>query len=274
MIRENPEGAMDDDVHFAVEHSVGRITLNRPAAGNAITAAQRDRMLAWLDEADRDPEIRCIVLGATGRIFCAGADLRVADVSTAAAPLRVGEIRRTMREGALAVIAKILDLDKPVIAEVQGAAAGVGAHLALACDVVVAATSARFLELFVRRGLLSDGLGTWLLPRLIGLRRAKELVLFGDDLSAERAAEWGLINRVVPDAELPATVAAMAERLAAGPTLAIGANKWMLKRSLDVDRQTMAGDEAWLVEVLSRTADSEEGIMSFRERRPARFVGH
>jgi 2-(1,2-epoxy-1,2-dihydrophenyl)acetyl-CoA isomerase len=262
-----------DEIERVRADGVARITLNRPDAGNAITAGQRNQLIDWLQEADADPQTRCVVIGATGRFFCTGADLRSADIPTAENEQAVGDIRRVMRTGALRLVSAILDCEVPVIAAVQGTAAGIGAHLALACDVVVAADSAKFIELFVRRGLMADGLGAWLLPRLIGLRRAKELVLFGDDLPATQAAEWGLINRVVPPEQLIPVVDELAARLADGPTLAHGANKWLMNRSLDSDRQTLAGEEAWLVEVLSRTADAGEGIASFLEKRAPRFTG-
>jgi 2-(1,2-epoxy-1,2-dihydrophenyl)acetyl-CoA isomerase len=252
---------------------VARITLNRPDAGNAITAGQRDQLIDWLHEAGADRSTRCVVIAATGRFFCTGADLRAADIPTAENTMAVGDIRRLISAGALRLVSSILDCEVPVIAAVQGTAAGIGAHIALACDVVIASDTAAFIELFVRRGLIADGLGAWLLPRLIGLRRAKELVLFGDNLSASKAAEWGLINRAVPADTLTDVVAELAARLADGPTLAHGANKWLLNRSLDSDRHTLAGEEAWLVEVMSRTEDAEEGIASFLEKRPPRFTG-
>lgn len=261
------------DIEREVSDGVVRITLNRPHAGNAITAEQRDLMIDWLEEADSSPELRCVVIGATGRFFCTGADLRSADIPGADNEKAVGDIRRLVRAGALRLVGAILDCEVPVIAAVQGTAAGIGAHIALACDVVVAADTAKFIELFVRRGLLADGLGTWLLPRLIGLRRAKELVLFGEDLPAARAADWGLINRAVPAEQLAAVVDELAARLSSGPTLAHGANKWLLNRSLDSDRHTLAAEEAWLVEVMSRTSDSEEGIASFLDKRSPRFTG-
>jgi 2-(1,2-epoxy-1,2-dihydrophenyl)acetyl-CoA isomerase len=261
------------EIERVVDDGVARITLNRPDAGNAITAGQRDQLIDWLHEAGADPQTRCVVIAATGRFFCTGADLRAADIPTAENTMAVGDIRRLISAGALRLVSSILDCEVPVIAAVQGTAAGLGAHIALACDVVVAADTAKFIELFVRRGLIADGLGAWLLPRLIGLRRAKELVLFGDDLLAPKAAEWGLINRAVPADALSAVVDEMAARLAAGPTLAHGANKWMMNRSLDSDRHTLAGEEAWLVEVMSRTEDAEEGIASFLEKRPPRFTG-
>jgi 2-(1,2-epoxy-1,2-dihydrophenyl)acetyl-CoA isomerase len=257
---------------------VATITLNRPDAGNAVTREQRERMHEWLERANEDRSIRCVVIGATGRFFCTGADL--SGVAEEQSPPeegmpehRVGDSRRMMLRGAITTVSKILDCEKPVIAKVQGTAAGIGCHIAFACDLVVAADSAKFIEVFARRGLVADGLGTWLLPRLIGLQRAKELILLAEDVSAARAHEIGLVTRVVPAEELDAEVAKLARQLADGPTMAHSANKWMLNRSLDLDRQTMGGEEAWIVDVMNNTLDSKEGVSSFFERRPPNFRG-
>ena len=171
-------------------------------------------------------------------------------------------------------MSSILDCEKPVIAAVQGTAAGIGCHLAFACDLVIASEDAKFVEVFARRGLAIDGLGAWLLPRLIGLQRAKELVLLADDVSAARAARSASSPQVVPADALETSVDDLAHRLASGPTKAHMVNKWLLNRSLDVDRNTLAGDEAWIVEVMQSTLDSGEGVASFVERRPPNFRGY
>jgi 2-(1,2-epoxy-1,2-dihydrophenyl)acetyl-CoA isomerase len=175
--------------------------------------------------------------------------------------------------GAQRLIAAVLDCEKPVIAAVGGTAAGIGAHLALACDLVIASEEARFIEVFVRRGIVPDGGGAYLLPRLTGLHKAKELVFFGDDLSAVDAERLGLVNTVVPAGELDATVAAWAARLATGPTVAIGLAKRLLNRSLDGDRATSFTEEALAQEVAMTTRDATEGVASFVERRPTEFKG-
>jgi 2-(1,2-epoxy-1,2-dihydrophenyl)acetyl-CoA isomerase len=161
-----------------------------------------------------------------------------------------------------------------VIAKVQGTAAGIGAHLAFACDLVIASENAKFIEVFARRALAADGLGTWLLPRLVGLQRAKELVLLAEDIPAARAHEIGLVARVVPADELDATVADLARRLADGPTRAHSVNKWLLNRSLDVDRTTMAQEESWIVDVMAQSLDSDEGVNSYLEKREPKFRGY
>ncbi|MEX1006478.1 MAG: enoyl-CoA hydratase-related protein [Acidimicrobiia bacterium] len=268
----------NEEILFAVDKGVLRITLNRPEMGNAITQAQRVQLAKWIERANEDHTIRCVVIGATGRFFCTGADLRgqrgPEEERPEGQPERVvGDTRRMMLRGAIATVNSILDCEKPVIAAVQGTAAGIGCHIAFACDLVVASEDAKFVEVFARRGLAIDGLGAWLLPRLIGLQRAKELVLLAEDVSAQRALEIGLATRVVPAAELEKTVDALANQLASGPTKAHMVNKWLLNRSLDVDRHSLAGDEAWIVDIMANTSDSGEGVASFVERRPPNFRG-
>ncbi|MGM9379911.1 enoyl-CoA hydratase/isomerase family protein [Streptomyces antibioticus] len=192
---------------------------------------------------------------------------RVADERVA------GDVARTLRVGAQRLIAAVLDCEKPVIAAVNGTAAGLGVHLALACDLVLAAESARFIEVFVRRGLVPDGGGAYLLPRLIGPQRAKELMFFGDALTAADAERLGLVNRVVPDADLPKTAHDWAARLAAGPTRALALTKQLVNASLDTDRATAFAAEAAAQEINMTTADAREGVASFVERRGARFRG-
>ncbi|WP_308435686.1 enoyl-CoA hydratase/isomerase family protein [Streptomyces phaeofaciens] len=249
---------------------VTHLTLNRPEALNALAPGQRDELIGLLAAASADPDVRAVVLTGTGRGFCAGADLR----GGAPAGERVaGDVARTLRLGAQRLVAAVLDCEKPVIAAVNGTAAGLGAHLALACDLVLAAESARFIEVFVRRGLVPDGGGAYLLPRLIGPQRAKELMFFGDALTAADAERLGLVNRVVPDDDLPKTAREWAARLAAGPTRALALTKQLVNASLDTDRTTAFAAEAAAQEINMTTADAHEGVTSFVERRGAAFRG-
>jgi 2-(1,2-epoxy-1,2-dihydrophenyl)acetyl-CoA isomerase len=267
----------DDDLLVRREDGVLFLTLNRPDAANAITPDQRDRLVDLLAEASALVEVRAVVLGAAGRHFCTGADLRVSRPGPerpADAPERVvGDVGRMLRDGAQRLVAAILDCEKPVIAAVNGTAAGIGAHFAFACDLVVAAEGVRFIEVFVRRGLVPDGGGTYLLPRLVGLQKAKELMFFGDDLPAADAQALGLVNRVVPADALDATVAEWAKRLAAGPTRSIGLTKRLLNRSLDSDRATAFHEEALAQELNMTTHDANEGVQSFVERRDPTYRG-
>ncbi|MFJ5732398.1 enoyl-CoA hydratase/isomerase family protein [Streptomyces paradoxus] len=247
------------------------LTLNRPEALNALTPDQRDEIVRLLSEASANPAIRAVVITGTGRGFCAGADLRGAGTS---GERLAGDVARTLRTGAQRLIAAVLDCEKPVIAAVNGTAAGLGAHLAFACDLVLAAESARFIEVFVRRGLVPDGGGAYLLPRLIGPQRAKELMFFGDALSAPDAERVGLVNRVVRDEDLEKTAHAWAERLASGPTRALALTKQLVNASLDTDRAAAFAAEAAAQEINMTTADAREGVRSFVERRSAEFGGH
>jgi 2-(1,2-epoxy-1,2-dihydrophenyl)acetyl-CoA isomerase len=273
------EKPLEEQVLHKVEERVSWITLNRPEVRNAMTPGQRERVIALLEEASASLEVGAVVIGATGEGFCTGADLRAGRNRQPAprpegAPERiVGDASRMIRRGAQRLVAAVLDCEKPVVAAVNGTAAGIGAHLAFACDLVVAAQSARFIEVFVRRGISPDGGGAYLLPRLVGLQRAKELVFFGDDLSAQEAERIGLVNRVVPKEELEDVAGTMARRLAVGPTKAIGMAKWLLNRSLDVDRRTAFDEEAWAQEVVVSTVDAAEGISAFAERRSPEFKG-
>ncbi|MGW6641609.1 enoyl-CoA hydratase/isomerase family protein [Streptomyces iakyrus] len=246
------------------------LTLNRPETLNALTPDQRDEMVRLLSEASAAAAVRAVVITGSGRGFCAGADLRGAGPS---GERLAGDVSRTLRTGAQRLIGAVLDCEKPVIAAVNGTAAGLGAHLAFACDLVLAAESARFIEVFVRRGLVPDGGGAYLLPRLIGPQRAKELMFFGDALTAPEAERLGLVNRVVRDEELDKTAHAWAERLASGPTRALALTKQLVNASLDTDRAAAFAAEAAAQEINMTTADAQEGVRSFVERRSAEFEG-
>ncbi|MGW7405324.1 enoyl-CoA hydratase/isomerase family protein [Streptomyces sp. NPDC054833] len=257
-------------VERATGEGVSRIALNRPEALNALTPDMRERVIQLLSEASADPDVRAVVLTGTGRGFCAGADLRGGTGSGERIP---GDVARTLRLGAQRLIAAVLDCEKPVIAAVNGTAAGLGAHLALACDLVLAAESARFIEVFVRRGLVPDAGGAYLLPRLIGPQRAKELMFFGDALTAPDAERLGLVNRVVPDGELDKTAREWAARLATGPTRALALTKQLVNASLDADRASAFAAEAAAQEINMTTEDAREGLRAFVERRSPEFRG-
>lgn len=269
---------IDQQVRFSVtDTGVAWITLDRPDVANAISPDQRDRVIGLLDEAARLLAIRSVVITATGKAFCTGADLRATrepDPRPEDAPDRpVGTVARMISTGAQALVGSILDCPKPVIAAVNGTAAGIGAHIAFACDLVVAADTARFIEVFMRRALVPDGGGAYLLPRMIGLQRAKELLFLGDDVSADDARSLGLVNRVVPASEVATEASALAERLAAGPTQALALTKMLCNRSLDSDRATAFHEEAWAQEANMGTHDAQEGVQSFIQRREAEYRG-
>lgn len=269
---------LDEQVLHRVDAGVSWITLNRPETRNALTSHQRERIIELLRAASEDLAVRCVLLTGAGRGFCSGADLRAGRAPEPArppgAPERVpGDVARVLREGAQRLVAAILDCEKPVIAAVNGTAAGIGAHLAFACDLVLAADDARFIEVFVRRGLVPDGGGAYLLPRLVGVQRAKELLFLGDDLAAADACAMGLVNRVVPADELEATAAAWARRLAAAPTRSVALTKWLVNRSLESDRATAFAEEALAQDLNMSTHDAQEGVTAFVERREPEYRG-
>lgn len=263
-------GITEDEVLHRIENGVAWITLNRPEAMNAVTWDQRERVIALLAEASADPAVRAVVVTATGKGFCAGADLRG---SAPAGERGAGDVARMIRLGAQRLITAVLDCEKPVLAAVNGTAAGIGAHLALACDLVIAAEPARFIEVFVRRGLVPDGGGAYLLPRLVGPQKAKELMFFGDAVPAAEAERLGLVNRVVPAEELEASAREWAERLAQGPTRALAMTKQLVNASLDGDRAAALAAEATAQEINMTTADANEGVASFVERRTPKYLG-
>ncbi|MEU2722189.1 enoyl-CoA hydratase-related protein [Streptomyces smyrnaeus] len=264
-----PDESLEKVVAQATDNAVSWIVLDRPHARNALTWEQRERLIALLADASADPGVRAVVLTGRGRGFCAGADLKGAPGGERVA----GDVARTLERGAQRLVAAVLDCEKPVLAAVNGTAAGLGCHLALACDLVLAAEEASFTEVFVRRGLVPDGGGAYLLPRLIGPQRAKELMFFGDALSAADTERLGLVNRVVPAEALERTAGAWAERLAAGPTRALALTKRLVNSSLDEDRAAAFCAEAWAQEINMTTRDAREGVASFVERRPPDFEG-
>jgi 2-(1,2-epoxy-1,2-dihydrophenyl)acetyl-CoA isomerase len=269
--------SVDSAIEAAVLHSdtggIRRITLNRPEAANALRPVDRDRVIKLLDEADEDHAIRVVVIAANGRHFCSGADVTGIASAKSADAKRATDSMRKIMNGAQRLIAAVLDCGKPVIAVVNGAAAGIGAHLALAADLVVAAENATFVEVFMRRGLVVDGGGAYLLPRRIGMQKAKELAFFGDKLPAAEALALGMVNRVVPPAELDAAADEFARRLATAPTTAISLTKRLLNASPDGDRAAAFLAEAMAQEIQSTAEDSREGVRSFMERRPPEFHG-
>lgn len=256
-----------------VSGGIMTVTLNRPDAANALRPDDRDALIRIFTEADGDPDVRVVVLRSTGRHFCGGADVvKLAD-GRASKVKRVTGPMRTIMTGAQRLIASVLDCGKPVVAVVQGGAAGLGAHLAYACDLVIAADTAYFAESFVKRGLVVDGGGAYLLARRIGMQKAKEMAFFGEKLTAAEALTLGLANRVVPSAELDGVAADFAGRLASAPTSAIALTKRLFNDSPDGDRAGAFVAEAMAQEIQSYAADSAEGVTAFVQKRPPSYVG-
>ncbi|HSQ01199.1 MAG TPA: enoyl-CoA hydratase-related protein [Candidatus Dormibacteraeota bacterium] len=256
-------------ITYSLENQVAWITLNRPDARNAVNDAMREELLQVLTDARTNVDIRAVVLTGSGKGFCTGADLS----RRGSGPTGPGAAREMLRTRSQRLIRAVWELEKPVVAAVNGVAAGLGAHLAFASDLVIAAAESKFIEIFVRRGIAIDAGGAYLLPRLIGLAKAKELVFFGDDLPADEAQRIGLVNRVVPGDQLLAAAREWAERLATGPTYAIGMSKRLLNRSLEVDMETALDDEAMVQSLVTQSEDTKEGMMSFMEKRAPKFTG-
>lgn len=245
------------------------IILDRDERGNSLTPAMRNRIIDELTAAHGDHDVRAIILTARGRRFCTGAD-----ISGGAKGERIaGDVTELIRKGAQRLFRAVWECEKPVVCGLNGTAAGIGAHLALACDLVVAARSAKLIEIFARRGLIPDGGGAYLLPRLVGPQKAKELFFFADDVPAAEAERLGLVNRVVDDEALDATISEWGHRLASGPTRAYAFTKRMVNASLDTDLDGAFAAEAALVEVNLASADMREGMAAFAERREPEFKG-
>lgn len=256
-------------ITYALENQVAWVTLNRPDARNAVNDAMREELLQVLTDARTNLDVRCVVLTGAGKGFCTGADLS----RRGSGPSGPGAAREMLRTRSQRLIRAVWELEKPVLAAVNGVAAGLGAHLAFASDLVIAAAEARFIEIFARRGIAIDAGGAFLLPRLIGLAKAKELVFFADDLPAEDAQRLGLVNKVVPGDQLLAAAREWAERLAGGPTYALGMSKRLLNRSLDVDLETALDEESMVQSLVTQSEDTKEGMLAFMEKRTPAFKG-
>jgi len=266
-------------IRTEIEGGVARVTIDRVDAGNSLTAEMRDHLADTFDGISATLGVRAVVLtGAGQRHFCTGAGLGGAQAPESPRPegapdRALGDVSRLVRRGWQRLVASILDCEKPVIAAVNGTAAGGGANLVLACDLVAMADDARLIEIFVKRGIIPDAGGCYLLPRIVGPQRAKELMFLGDDLSAADCERWGIANRVVPVSDLGTTVDELAARLATGPTKAIGMTKWLVNRSTESSRHSAFEEEAYAQELVTATTDMAEGIQAFAERRPPNFKG-
>lgn len=257
-------------IQVQIENDVACITMNRAEQRNAVNAEMRDELIAVFTDARTNPEIRALVLTGAGKGFCTGADL---SGPRAQGPTGPGAGREVMKGSSQRLIRSLWELEKPVVAAVNGVAAGLGSHLAFASDFVIAAAEARFIEVFVRRGIAVDAAGAFLLPRLVGLQKAKQMVFFGDDMSAEEGERWGLVSKVVAPDQLAATAREWAERLAKGPTFAIGMSKRLLNRSLESSLETALEEEAMAQMLVTQSEDTREGMMAFMERRQPQFRG-
>jgi enoyl-CoA hydratase/carnithine racemase len=256
-----------ETIEVSRESGVVTVTLNRPAKKNAANAVMWNELLDTFRAIAATPDDRVMVLTGAGGEFCAGADL------TGGGTGGPGQHQLAQMRHVGDVALALHRLPIPTIAKVRGVAVGAGCNMAIGCDLVVASDNARFSEIFSRRGLSIDFGGSWLLPRIIGMHRAKELALFADIISAADAERIGLVNRVLPDAELDEFVAGWAERLAAGPPIALAMTKRMLDNSLQVTMEEALDDEGVAQTVNFGTADTREAMSAFVEKREPKFEG-
>lgn len=260
---------MTDFENIIVEQRdyIARITLNRPDRLNSFTAAMHSELKEAIDELQN---VRVLILTGEGRGYCAGQDLSDRAVSVGGHPVDLGMTVESLWNP---LIRKITSLPFPVIARVNGVAAGAGANIALACDIVVAARSARFIQSFSAIGLIPDSGGTWVLPRLVGQARAMGLALTGEPLSAEKAEEWGLIWKCVDDETLDDEVNAIAQKLATLPPLGLATIKKMIRESWSHTLDQELNHQRDAMRRLGFTEDYREGVAAFLEKRPPNFVG-
>lgn len=260
------------------DDGVQRITIDRADVGNSLSPLARDALTDAFSAANDESSVRAVLLTATGRRhFCAGAGLASRPVGEAprpAPPKRPGDIARMLQQGWQRMVSSVLDCDKPVVAAVNGVAVGAGASLVMACDLVVMSSEARILAAFVHRGILPDSGAIHLLTRIVGLRKASEILMLGEPLDAATCERLGLVNRVAAPDEVDTVADAIVGRLAAGPTVMLSLTKRLLAVSSESGRDRAFEQEAWAQEVVSTTADLQEGLLSFAERREPRFRGY
>jgi 2-(1,2-epoxy-1,2-dihydrophenyl)acetyl-CoA isomerase len=249
-----------------------RLRLDRPERKNALDDRAIGRLIGALENAAVDDSLRAIVIDSTGTDFCAGADWVARNEAGGPRP-RTGSIQRRTPLQAHRLVELLGEVQLPVVCGVTGWAAGLGCQIALAADFTIATESSRFWEPFIERGFTPDSGATWLVPRLVGIARANELLLLGRKLSGREAADWGLIHRAVPDGEIDAAVEELVERCASAPTVAVGLTKRCIRRALDSSLVEAMEAEANALELSSRSADFKEGLGAFQDRRPPRFEG-
>lgn len=260
---------MSDDVLLQhTDNGVLHLVLNRPDRLNAFTPELHSALREALTAATVENGVRAVLLTGAGRGFCAGQDLGARDLS-AGTP----DLGASLEDFYNPLIRQLRALPMPVVCAVNGVAAGAGANVALACDIVLAARSARFIQSFAKLGLIPDAGGSWSLPTLIGESRAKALCLTGDPLDAETAERWGLVYRVCEDDSLLADATALAERLAAGPTRGIGLTKDLLQRASVNSLDTQLDLERDTQRLAGAGAEYAEGVTAFKEKRPPDFTG-
>lgn len=254
-----------NSIHFDLDASgIARLTLNRPDKLNSLTEEMFEEIRSALFKVQTTSGVRCLVITGAGRGFCAGQDLGDLDFSN---------LSDTVEKNYNPLVRSLTSLDMPVIAAVNGVAAGAGANIALACDIVIAASSASFVQSFSKIGLVPDAGGTWSLPRLVGGPRAMGLAMLGDKVSAQQAADWGMIWQCVDDADMPDVVNRMAEHFSTAPTTGLAFMKKLIRQSWDNTLDTQLDLERDFQAAASQTGDFREGVDAFLNKRAPEFKG-
>jgi len=252
---------------YSVSSNILTITLNRPDVFNAVNEQMKKELFEALKQAEKDPTVRCIVLrGAGEKAFCSGQDLKEYKEAKSS-------MKEMLEKGYNPIIKQMRTIEKPIIGMINGVAAGAGFSFALACDMRIMSDKAKLIQAFVRIGLVADSGGHWFLPRLVGTAKAFEFAATGKDIDAAEAKEVGLVNHVVPAAELEKTTYELAGKLAQGATKAIGIIKRTLNKSLTMSFDELLSYEAMMQEVASQSADHKEGLAAFMEKRVPKFEG-
>jgi 2-(1,2-epoxy-1,2-dihydrophenyl)acetyl-CoA isomerase len=251
------------------ENGVAWITINRPDVLNACDIDTLENLQNAFKDAERDNSVRCVVLTGSGRAFCAGADLQSLRNRGVGADISLME---DLKEGFNPIVSKMRSIDKPVVAMINGVAAGAGMGLALAADLKIMADGAKFVEAFAKIGLVPDSGATFFMPRLLGISKAMELAFTGDGIDAKEAERLGAVNKIVPLDQLEKETRTLAEKLAKGPK-GMGLAKRAINRALQVDLETALEYEAYMQEIAGSTEDFKEGLRAFDEKRSPRFQG-
>ena len=263
------------DINFEKDGAVAIITFNRPEALNSLSPGMRNSLIQAIDDVDKDDNTKVVIITGTGRAFCAGADVKgtLATSGERRGPVRACDGRKGLLGPISLPVQRLYAMDKPTIAAVNGVAAGAGLGIALACDVRIAAEGARFIPVFVRRGMVPDSGVTYFLPRMVGMSKALELMWTGDEVNGKEAERLGIASRVVPDNDLMKVAKELADRLAKGPSVAIEFTKRLAYAGMNSSLPVQLAYECYGNWAVSGTNDFDEGVKSFIEKRKPLFKG-
>jgi 2-(1,2-epoxy-1,2-dihydrophenyl)acetyl-CoA isomerase len=262
-----------EGLDVTLDGGVLHLRLDRPDKRNAISDEMQDALIGSVDAAGRDEAVRVVLISGAGEHFCSGFDWVTRNTGSGPDRPRVGSIQRRLPAQAHRLIPLLLTTQTPVVCRVQGWCAGIGLNIALAADFTVAADDTRFWMPFADRGFTPDSGATWLLPRRIGEVRAREMLLLARVVEANEARDWGMVHRIVPSAELDATVDDLVSQLASSATVAVGLTKWLINHGREIALHDHLHNEAFGLELSSRSEDFREGLAAFREKRDPEFDG-